>query len=95
MAAASCPRLARPHPFVGAKGVPKNLPFDRLTACLSSLRLRASPRGEAILVYEPPEVIDFGSIADHTFDNPGKGDKGVCGNDPMFGEPSCDDDFGS
>jgi len=47
------------------------------------------------MVYEPPEVIDFGSIADHTFDNPGRGDKGVCGNDPMFGEPSCDDDFGS
>lgn len=47
------------------------------------------------MAYEPPEVIDFGSIADHTFDNPGKGDKGICGNDPMFGEPSCADEFGS
>jgi hypothetical protein len=25
--------------------------------------------------YEAPEIVDFGSIADHTFDNPGKGDK--------------------
>jgi hypothetical protein len=25
--------------------------------------------------YEKPEVQDFGSIAGHTFDNPGKGDK--------------------
>ena len=25
--------------------------------------------------YEAPAVIDYGSIADHTFDNPGKGDK--------------------
>lgn len=25
--------------------------------------------------YEAPRIEDFGSIADHTFDNPGKGDK--------------------
>lgn len=25
--------------------------------------------------YERPEIEDFGSIADHTFDNPGRGDK--------------------
>jgi hypothetical protein len=25
--------------------------------------------------YEKPQIVDFGSIADHTFDNPGKGDK--------------------
>ena len=25
--------------------------------------------------YEAPKVIDYGSIADHTFDNPGAGDK--------------------
>ena len=25
--------------------------------------------------YEAPKVIDHGSIADHTFDNPGAGDK--------------------
>jgi len=25
--------------------------------------------------YEKPEVTDFGSIAGHTFDNPGVGDK--------------------
>ena len=39
--------------------------------------------------YEKPVLTDFGSIADHTFDTPGKGDKGVCGDDPMFHEPSC------
>ena len=27
------------------------------------------------LVYDVPEIIDHGSIADHTFDNPGEGDK--------------------
>lgn len=27
------------------------------------------------LAYEAPEVVDYGSITDHTFDNPGKGDK--------------------
>lgn len=27
------------------------------------------------LSWEKPEIIDFGSIADHTFDNPGAGDK--------------------
>ena len=25
--------------------------------------------------YEAPEISDFGSIAEHTFDNPGQGDK--------------------
>lgn len=25
--------------------------------------------------YEAPKIVDYGSIADHTFDNPGKGDK--------------------
>lgn len=25
--------------------------------------------------YEAPRIEDLGSIADHTFDNPGKGDK--------------------
>jgi len=25
--------------------------------------------------YEAPRIVDFGSIADHTFNNPGKGDK--------------------
>jgi hypothetical protein len=25
--------------------------------------------------YEKPEVTDFGSIAGHTYDNPGEGDK--------------------
>jgi hypothetical protein len=25
--------------------------------------------------YEVPKIVDYGSIADHTFDNPGKGDK--------------------
>lgn len=25
--------------------------------------------------YEAPSVVDYGSIADHTFDNPGSGDK--------------------
>ena len=28
------------------------------------------------LDYEAPAVVDYGSIAAHTFDNPGKGDKG-------------------
>lgn len=27
------------------------------------------------IAYQVPEIIDFGSIADNTFDNPGKGDK--------------------
>lgn len=27
------------------------------------------------LAYEKPKVEDYGSIADHTFDNPGQGDK--------------------
>jgi hypothetical protein len=42
------------------------------------------------MVYERPSIVDLGSIKEHTFDNPGKGDKGVCGYDPMWGEPSCD-----
>jgi hypothetical protein len=41
------------------------------------------------LPYEAPKIVDFGSIADHTFDNPGKGDKSP---DPLaldkWGEPS-------
>ena len=39
--------------------------------------------------YEPPAIEDYGSIAENTFDNPGKGDKSP---DPLtadkFGEPS-------
>ncbi|HET6745457.1 MAG TPA: hypothetical protein VFH90_06360 [Candidatus Limnocylindria bacterium] len=27
------------------------------------------------IIYQAPEIEDLGSIADHTFDNPGKGDK--------------------
>lgn len=27
------------------------------------------------LTYEAPVIVDHGSIADHTFDNPGAGDK--------------------
>lgn len=27
------------------------------------------------ITYESPEIIDLGSIADHTYDNPGEGDK--------------------
>lgn len=27
------------------------------------------------IAYDAPEIVDFGSIADHTFDNPGTGDK--------------------
>ena len=40
--------------------------------------------------YEKPTITDFGSIGAHTFDTPGVGDKGECGYDPMFGEPSCE-----
>ena len=50
---------------------------------------RVAPRREVLVKYEKPMLRDFGSIADHTFDTPGKGDKGVCGNDPMWNEPSC------
>lgn len=39
--------------------------------------------------YQKPSITDFGSIGGYTFDNPGKGDKGTCGKDPMFDEPSC------
>jgi hypothetical protein len=70
-----------------------------LTALFELPQTEDKPKGGSVTMtmasYEPPEVIDFGSIADHTFDNPGKGDKGICGNDPMFGEPSCADEFGS
>lgn len=40
--------------------------------------------------YEAPAIVDYGSIADNTFDNPGKGDKSPdpLELDPMFGEPS-------
>ena len=48
--------------------------------------------GRRAMRYEKPEVIDYGPIGDHTFDVPGVGDKGVCGYDPMFGEPSCHSD---
>jgi len=27
------------------------------------------------IIYETPEIMDHGSIADNTFDNPGQGDK--------------------
>ena len=27
------------------------------------------------LAYEAPHIVDHGSIADHTFNNPGEGDK--------------------
>jgi hypothetical protein len=27
------------------------------------------------LRYETPEVVDYGTISEHTFDNPGAGDK--------------------
>lgn len=41
------------------------------------------------LAYEAPEVVDYGSIAEHTFNNPGKGDKSA---EPLapdkFNEPS-------
>jgi hypothetical protein len=45
------------------------------------------------MTYDKPLINDLGSIAAHTFDTPGppgKGDKGVCGFDPMFSEPSCE-----
>ena len=44
------------------------------------------------MVYEPPVILGLGLIGDHTFNTPGKGDKGTCGEDPMFGEPSCTGD---
>jgi hypothetical protein len=28
-----------------------------------------------LIDYEAPAIVDFGSIADHTYDNPGVGDK--------------------
>ena len=41
------------------------------------------------IIYEAPEVVDYGSIAENTFNNPGKGDKSP---DPLaldkWGEPS-------
>jgi hypothetical protein len=39
--------------------------------------------------YTKPMVTDLGAIGEHTFNTPGKGDKGTCGYDPMFGEYSC------
>ncbi len=44
------------------------------------------------MLYEKPEVIDYGPIGDHTFDVPGGSFKGECGYDPMFAEPSCPSD---
>jgi hypothetical protein len=49
-------------------------------------------KGVRVMQYEKPGIVDYGSIAEHTFDTPGVGDKGLCGNDPMFGEPSCPSD---
>ena len=37
------------------------------------------------LPYEAPKIVEFGSIADHTFNNPGAGDKSA--------EPQQVDDF--
>jgi hypothetical protein len=28
-----------------------------------------------VIPYEAPRIVDYGSIADHTYDNPGVGDK--------------------
>jgi hypothetical protein len=41
------------------------------------------------ITWETPEIVDHGSIADNTFDNPGQGDKSstVMGTD-KFGEYS-------
>lgn len=41
--------------------------------------------------YEQPTITDLGSIADHTFQTPGRAGKDFrdCFPDPMFGEPSC------
>ena len=47
--------------------------------------------GRSRVKYETPRITDFGAIGEHTFDVPGKGDKGECGNDPMWNEPSCPD----
>ena len=40
--------------------------------------------------YQTPEITDFGSVARHTFNNPGVGDKSPdpLELDPMYGEPS-------
>jgi hypothetical protein len=57
--------------------------LDRITKGIG----RAKERGR--LDYQKPSITDFGSIGGYTFDNPGKGDKGTCGKDPMFDEPSC------
>ena len=42
------------------------------------------------MTYEKPTITDFGSIASHTFDTPGVGDKNPTPLelDPMFGEYS-------
>jgi hypothetical protein len=31
--------------------------------------------GEAVISYEAPRIVDYGSISDHTFQTPGKGTK--------------------
>jgi hypothetical protein len=40
-------------------------------------RVPSAIKGEITMqiVYQAPAIEDLGSIADHTFDNPGKGDK--------------------
>ena len=37
--------------------------------------LRSYEETQGMISYKVPEIIDFGSIASHTFDNPGVGDK--------------------
>ena len=36
---------------------------------------KQSSRKGVTVRYAKPEVVDFGGIGEHTFDNPGKGDK--------------------
>jgi hypothetical protein len=48
--------------------------FGPSTILMSLPRLVARDRGGRVQ-YETPMVIDFGSIAAHTYDNPGEGDK--------------------
>lgn len=39
------------------------------------------------IAYEAPTIVDYGSIADNTFNNPGKGDKSAMPMDTdKFGE---------
>lgn len=62
----------------------------RLTVDRGGTIMATPPRGkDKRMRYEKPVIVDYGSIGDHTFDNPGVGDKGTCGNDPMWNEPSC------